>query len=278
MRILLTGSDGFIGRNVHSELMNREEVDSVTCIEKDYMNHNKWEKSLQYAVEECDSIIHIGAISDTMLQDPNEMMKYNFEFSRVLFDLADICGKKVIYASSAANKGDGGQTPSNLYGWSKYITEKYGLAKLKTTDVEFEADFHSPFIALRYFNVYGPGEQNKGKMASVAFQAFRLGKFELFPGTPRRDFVYIKDVVSATIHPLFNKIASGIYEVGSGDDRTFEDVLQIMGVKFTYKSELDVPKGYQYNTRANKNQFMVGWERIYNLERGLKEYKEYLES
>ena len=75
-------------------------------------------------------ILHVGAISDTMLQDPNEMMKYNFEFSRVLFKKSrNQDGKKVVYSSSAANKGDGGHTPSNLYGWSKYIAEKYGVLK-----------------------------------------------------------------------------------------------------------------------------------------------------
>ena len=266
MRILLTGCQGFIGKNVSNALINNPDVVSVYGIEKDYMNHDGWEKALRKAVSECDVVLHIGAISDTMLQDPNEMMKYNFEFSRVLFDLAETYGKKVVYSSSAANKGDGGHTPSNLYGWSKYIAEKYGVAKT------------SRFVALRYFNVYGPGEQEKGKMASVAFQAHRQGKFKLFRGNPKRDFVYIKDVVDATIYPLFNHVESGIYEVGSGESRTFEDVLDLMGVKYEYRSRIDIPKGYQFFTEANKNEFMDGWSPIYNLEKGLKEYKEHLEA
>ena len=265
MRVLLTGCHGFIGRNVNDVLMETEGINSVICIEKDYMNYEGWEISLSKSVKECDVVLHIGAISDTMLQDPNEMMKYNYEFSRQLFDLAQRWDKKVIYASSAANKGDGGSVPSNLYGWSKYITEQYGL---KSVD---------KFYALRYFNVYGPGEENKGKMASVAFQAHRLGKFQLFPGNPKRDFVYVKDVVSATIHPIFNNILSGVYEVGSGEERTFEDVMDLMGVKYEYRNEIDVPKGYQYHTKANKKSFMTGWKPIYNLEKGLTEYKEYLE-
>ena len=165
MSILLTGCQGFIGKNVSNALINNPDVVSVYGIEKDYMNHDGWEKALRKAVSECDVVLHIGAISDTMLQDPNEMMKYNFEFSRVLFDLSEEYGKRVVYSSSAANKGDGGQTPSNLYGWSKYIAEKYGMSKV------------SDFIALRYFNVYGPGEQNKDSMSSVAFQAHRRGNF-----------------------------------------------------------------------------------------------------
>ena len=146
------------------------------------------------------------------------------------------------------------------------IAEKYGVAKV------------SKFVGLRYFNVYGPGEQNKGKMASVAFQSHRLGKFKLFPGNPKRDFVYIKDVVSATLYPIFNDVLPGVYEVGSGTARTFEDVLDLMGVKYDYRDKEDIPKGYQFYTKANKNEFMDGWEPIYNLEKGLTEYREYLES
>ena len=90
--------------------------------------------------------------------------------------------------------------------------------------------------------------------------------------------VYIKDVVDATIYPLFNHVKPGIYEVGSGEARTFEDVLNLMGVKYRYRNEADVPNGYQYFTKANKNEFMDGWSPIYNLEKGLKEYRDYLES
>jgi len=265
MRVLLTGCHGFIGRNVNDKLMEREDVDSVICIEKDYMNYDGWEKALRKAVSECDVVLHIGAISDTMLKDPNKMMKYNFEFSRILFDLSEEYGKKVVYSSSAANKGDGGQTPSNLYGWSKYIAEKYGEKSV------------SNFVGLRYFNVYGPGEQNKGSMASVAYQAHRQGRFRLFRGNPKRDFVYIDDVVRATIFPIFNKVNPGIYEVGSGEARTFEDVLGILNIKYTYRGDSDTPSGYQFFTEANKNEFMKGWKPIYNIEKGLKLYKGYLE-
>ena len=74
MRVLLTGCHGFIGRNVNDELMEREDVDSVVCIEKDYMNYEGWQSSLVKVVQDCDVILHVGAISDTMLKDPNEMM------------------------------------------------------------------------------------------------------------------------------------------------------------------------------------------------------------
>ena len=269
MRILFTGFNGFIGKSVTQKIINKKkEVESMFFIEKDYMDYEFWRTSLDRSVIDCDVIVHMGAITDTMFKDSNEMLKYNFEFSKALFDSAAACEKKVIYSSSAANTGTIG-LPSNIYGWSKYITEQYGMAKVKD------------FIALRYFNVYGPGEEHKGKMASVAYQTHfimqkGMGNFMLFPGDPKRDFVYIKDVVDATIYPIFNKVPKGIYEVGSGEARTFEDVLDLMGVSYEYKDEKEIPEGYQFFTEAKKTSFMKGWKPKYNLEKGIKDYKKYL--
>ena len=263
MRVLLTGSEGFVGKSVYKKLKTIEDVSSITCIEKDYMNHIGWETTLSKAVEQSDVILHIGAISDTMLKDPNEMLKYNYVFSKELFDLAFIYEKTVVYSSSAANTGDKG-LPSNIYGWSKYIAEEYGIAAL------------DDFYALRYFNVYGPGEEHKGKMASVAHQAHSVGRFMLFPKKPLRDFVYIDDVVDATLYPLFNDIPCGVYEVGSGEARSFEDVLELMEIPYEYKGECEIPKGYQFYTKSDEKKFMDGWKPKYNLEKGIKKYKEYL--
>ena len=264
MRILFTGFDGFIGKSVTQKIINeKKEVESMFFIEKDYMNYEFWETSLDRSVIDCDVVVHMGAITDTMFKDCNEMLKYNFEFSKVLFDLAASYQKKVIYSSSAANTGIEG-LPSNIYGWSKYITEKYGMVKVED------------FIALRYFNVYGPGEEHKGKMASVAYQAHSLKKFMLFPDNPKRDFVYINDVVDATIYPIFNSVPKGIYEVGSGEARTFEDVLDLMEVSYEYKDKKEIPEGYQFFTEAKKNSFMEGWKPKYNLEKGIEDYKKYM--
>ena len=264
MRVLLTGCEGFIGKRINDTLMKHTDVIRVVGIEKDYMNHSGWETALFKAVSLCDVVLHVGAISDTMLKDPNEMLKYNYEFSKQLFDIAQINDKPVIYSSSAANTGDNG-LPSNIYGWSKYVTEQYGIAK---------NDFK--FIGLRYFNVYGPGESHKGKMASVAHQAHSVGRFMLFPKKPLRDFVYIDDVVDATIYPIFNDVARGVYEVGSGEARSFEDVLELMEIPYEYKGEYEIPKGYQFYTKSSEIKFMSGWKPKYNLEKGIKKYKEYL--
>ena len=265
VRILLTGFNGFIGKNILNILLEEyNSIISICCIEKEYMNNIHWKISLNRMVIDCDVIIHIGAISDTMLKDSDKMFKYNFEFSKVLFDFAENYDKKVIYASSAAIFGDDGKLPTNIYSWSKYAAESYGLAKVKN------------FISFRYFNVYGPGEEHKGKMASVAYQAYKKGKFKLFPGNIKRDFVYIDDVVRATLYPLTNKIPPGIYEVGSGESRSFEDVLNNLEIPYTYKSKKDIPKGYQYYTKSDSKNWMPDWKPKYNLEMGIKKYKKYL--
>ena len=265
MRILLTGFKGFIGKNIHKTLLEKyDNIISLCCIEKDYMTDLHWQTRLSRAVIDCDVVIHTGAISDTMLKDCNEMLKYNYEFSKWLFDYAETFDKRVVYASSAANTGDNGM-PSNIYGWSKYLTENYGMAKV------------SNFVALRYFNVYGPGEEHKGKMASVAYQAWKKGKFKLFPKEPVRDFVYIDDVVDATLSAVFNDVEKGVYEVGTSENRTFEDMLNLMNIKYEYRDAIDIPKGYQFLTKADKNKFMKGWKPKYSLEEGIKKYKSYLD-
>ena len=198
-----------------------------------------------------------------MLQDANKMMKYNFEYSKKIFDLSHKYKCKVIYSSSAANTGDNG-LPSNIYGWSKYLAEQYGSALLDN------------FIALRYFNVYGPGEEKKDKMSSVAYQAWKKKTFTLFPEKPVRDFVFIEDVVDATLFPLNNNVKKGIYEVGSGTARSFEDVLNLMQINFDYHAKNKIPNGYQFYTKASNRSFMEGWAPKYSLEKGISAYIKYL--
>ena len=118
-------------------------------------------------------------------------------------------------------------------------------------------------------------------MASVAHQAHLImqkgmGKFMLFPGNPKRDFVYIEDVVDATTYPIFNDVSKGVYEVGTGESHTFEEVLDLMEIPYEYRKENDIPNGYQFLTQTNKDRFMNGWNANYNLEGGIGEYKKYL--
>ena len=263
MRVLLTGCDGFIGRNVMKTLTDVHSMYVIYKIERDFTEKLDWENELAIRVKYCDVILHIGANADTSDQNMSSMMMTNYIFSKKLFDLAKKYNKKVVYSSSAANDGVDG-IPSNVYGWSKLLAEDYG----KALDMDF--------IALRYFNVYGPGEERKGKMASVAYQAYKLGQFKLFPKKPKRDFVYIKDIVRATIYPLFNNVEPGVYEVGSGQARLFEDVLDLMEIPYEYKQEYEIPDWYQYHTQSDKSKWMPGWEPEYNLESGIKDYKDFL--
>jgi ADP-L-glycero-D-manno-heptose 6-epimerase len=130
--------------------------------------------------------------------------------------------------------------------------------------------------------VYGPGEENKGRMASVAYQMWQKKKsgenISLFPLKPSRDFVYVQDVVSANIFAYENyyDLIGKWYEVGSGESRTFEDVLNILGIDFGYHSEELIPQGYQFFTKSQPSRWMEGWLPDFNLEKGLKEYKNYL--
>jgi ADP-L-glycero-D-manno-heptose 6-epimerase len=196
------------------------------------------------------------------------MMTLNFESTKILMDYSKKYDVPIIYSSSAANYGTNNLYPSNLYGWSKYVAEQYVIS--------------NGGIALRYFNVYGPGEEHKGKMASVAFQMYqkhlRDEKVSLFPKKPLRDFVYVKDVVDANIfaYENYDRLKGRYYEVGSGEARGFEDVLKLMDISFDYVDETLIPNGYQFYTCSNPDKWMNGWFPSWNLELGIKDYKDYL--
>jgi len=254
MKAILTGHKGFIGKRLLAKL---KELNVYTWLVE--IN----ERIDEAMVEQCDIIFHVGAISDTTLQDSREMLYHNYECSKLLFDLAQKHDKHVVYSSSAANYGSGDGIPNNIYGWSKKLAEDYGT---KTC---------SKFTALRYFNVYGPGEEHKGKMASVAYQAYKRGDFKLFPNKPRRDFIYVDDVVDANIHALIFR-PNGVFDIGYGEARTFESLLDGMDIKYEYTKDVAIPQWYQFHTCANKNKRLPGWTPKYNIEKGTNEYKKYL--
>jgi len=258
---IVTGTDGFIGKRVadHLERFNH----TIIRITQEV----GWDMELENNVKSCDGIFHIGAISDTTLQDANIMLYYNFTLSKRLFDLARKYDKRVVYSSSAANYGNGDGVPNNIYGWSKLLAEEYGLQACKK------------FVALRYFNVYGPGEEHKGKMASVAYQAWNeehLGNFKLFPGEPKRDFVYIDDVVDANIHAMENWV-HGVFEVGSGKAETFESLVGGMEIEYEYHDKDKIPGWYQFFTEADERKFMPNWKPKYNVQKGTKKYRDWLD-
>ena len=262
MKVLITGTNGFIGKNLKKALKKHE----ILSINEDIFDNSNWIEDLQNKVWEFqpEVVYHVGACSNTLEQDINYMMKVNYEFTKHLSDICLSLGIPLIYSSSAANYGTNGKYPSNLYGWSKYAAEDYVLL--------------NGGISLRYFNVYGPGEEHKEKMASVAYQMYKTDKALLFPGNPKRDFVYVDDVVAANIFAFenFNKLLPTYYEVGSGRAETFETVLNLMDINYKYLEETLIPEGYQFYTCSNKEKWMPEWSPKYNLKKGLKKYLNYL--
>ena len=268
-KVLLTGSKGFIGQNLKIELIKKGF--DVSEINEDIFDSNGWkvELLLQLIRIKPEVIFHVGACSDTLEKDVNYMMVLNFEFTKVLTDWSKENNSKLIYSSSAANYGENNNYPSNLYGWSKYVAEQYVIS--------------NNGIGLRYFNVYGPKEEHKGKMASLAYQSYVKNmngeECKLFPKKPTRDFVYVKDIVSANMFAFlnYNELNKKYYDVGSGEYRSFEDVLDNLDIPYTYHDEKMIPEGYQFFTCSDKNKWMEGWNPEYNLEKGIEDYKNYLE-
>jgi ADP-L-glycero-D-manno-heptose 6-epimerase len=266
--ILITGDKGFIGSNL-VESFGIEH--SIVCMDvEDFYDpkYPDWKEELVKSLDEinADAIFHVGACSDTLEQRVNYMMELNYECTKIITDWCKSKGRKLIYSSSAANYGTNGY-PSNLYGWSKYAAEGYAVS--------------NGCIGLRYFNVYGPGEEHKGKMSSFALQAYNKQKngqcVNLFRGYPARDFVYIKDVIDANHFAFENyeSLKGQWYDIGSGEEKTFESLLKEIGIdEWKYLEDEQIPDGYQFYTKSEK--FMPGWVPQYTLKVGIGEYVNFL--
>ena len=269
MKALVTGNLGFIGSQLQKDLeLNNH---TVIGIDKEYLDKKNWKQVLNdfLTSSKPDVIFHIGACSDTLEENVNYMMILNYESTKIIADFCSENQVRLIYSSSAANYGAEGLYPSNLYGWSKYCAEDYVLSM--------------GGIALRYFNVYGPGESRKGKMSSLAYQMFlkkrNKQKVLLFPKGPKRDFVYVKDVVSSNLYAYdnYSKLKGSYYHVGSGAAESFEKMMNLMNIEFEYHEENKIPKGYQFFTCSDKDRWLKGWQPLYNLEKGIEDYKKFLE-
>lgn len=271
MKALVTGTEGFIGRNLKTEL-EKQGWEVVTFEERDLKDNWKLNLNEIFALK-LDACFHVGACSDTLEQDVNYMMLLNYEVTKYLTDLCKQNQVKLIYSSSAANYGTNKEYPANLYGWSKYAGEGYVIS--------------NGGIALRYFNVYGPGEEDKGRMASVAYQMFKRHQageeVKLFRNKPLRDFVYIKDIVLANIFAFKNgsrafadDLWGNWFEVGSGQAREFEEKMEILDIPYKYHPEEKIPKGYQFFTCSDRGKWMPNWRPEFQLEEGLQDYLNYL--
>jgi ADP-L-glycero-D-manno-heptose 6-epimerase len=250
--IIVTGAAGFIGSNLVKGLNDRGErdivaVDNMTRADKfrnlvDCEIADYWHKDdfLEALVAgdfdgEVDAVVHNGACSDTMGADGRYMMDNNYRYSLTLLDWCQAEGVPYIYASSAAVYGPGPgfredracERPLNVYGYSKLLMDQVLRRRW--------GELGAQVVGLRYFNVYGPREAHKGRMASVAFHCFNQyraeGKVKLFRGSggyeageQRRDFVSVADVVAVNLWFLDNPEVSGIFNLGTGRAQPFNDV------------------------------------------------------
>ena len=251
MRVIVTGAAGMIGSNlVHG--LNAAGIDDVIAVDEltdgmkyrnllgaklaDYFDRDEFYGRFERGeLGRIDAVLHQGACSDTMEHNGQYMLETNYRCSKRLLDACQTQGVRLLYASSAATYGDSTvfrespecERPLNVYGYSKLLFDNVVRRMLPT------ARHH--VAGFRYFNVYGPREQHKGLMASVAFHHFgqlrEHGKVKLFgeyggygPGEQRRDFVYVGDVVAVNLWFLRHPERSGLFNLGSGRAQPFNDV------------------------------------------------------
>jgi ADP-L-glycero-D-manno-heptose 6-epimerase len=250
MYYVVTGAAGFIGSKIVEALNfagvrdiiavdNLEQSDKVRNLARldiaDYLDQDDFIARLESFEGAVEAVLHQGACSDTMEADGRYMMENNYRYSKQLLDWCQEEEVALLYASSASVYGAGPEfreeraceRPLNVYGYSKFLFDQLVRRALpgKTAQI----------AGFRYFNVYGPNEAHKARMASVAFHAYHQlvsqGKVRLFVGSggygdgeQRRDFVHVDDVVDVNLWFLERRQLSGIYNCGTGRAQTFNEL------------------------------------------------------
>jgi ADP-L-glycero-D-manno-heptose 6-epimerase len=324
--ILVTGAAGFIGSCMVGYL-NRKGYQNIIIVDEfdnESKEHNYEDKKIFARVDrddlfnwlnnhpvKVDFVFHLGARTDTTEFDYSVLEKLNVDYSQKIWNYCTENNIPLVYASSAATYGDGELGykddhalpyklhPLNPYGESKNEFDKWALRESEKSKVKSEKCEPPYWYGLKFFNVYGPNEYHKGRMASVVFHSFNQilssGKAKLFrshkpaykDGEQLRDFIYVKDVVDIC-YWLMNKTtepgetpASGLYNLGTGKARTFKDLVSSIfksldkeiNIEFIDTPE-DIRDKYQYFTEADMTKLrQAGYkEEFYSLEDGVDTY------
>ena len=315
--IIVTGGAGFIGSYLVKELEVRGARDIVVCdllgTDDKWKNIAKRELAdlippdelpafLNDNAGDIETVFHMGAISNTTECDADLIVRSNIRLSMNLWDWCAANNTNLIYASSAATYGDGNQgfegadtinglaklRPMNAYGWSKHAFDRR-IARI----VSENGPRPPHWAGLKFFNVYGPNEYHKGGMISVALKNFReiekTGKAVLFrshnpdypDGGQKRDFVWVGDCVDIALWLEDNPSAQGIFNVGTGEARTFEDLARSVFTAMSRDVDIefvDTPEAirdrYQYFTQADMSRLRdAGYDRpATSLEDGVRQY------
>jgi len=316
--IILTGGGGMIGSMIAWHLNTQMNFDDFVIVddlinEQQENNFNK-RKFIEYISKDdlekylndkknVSAVIHMGAISATTESNFNRLLQSNIRFSQALWHWCAENKVPFIYASSAATYGDGSVgyddneseldklSPLNAYGYSKHFFDRW---------VQLELSKNQPtppqWCGLKFFNVYGPNEYHKGRMASVVFHSFNQFKetnqIKLFKsehpsyadGMQIRDFIYVKDAVKIIILFLNNNNFSGLYNAGTGNAETFKALAEAVLINTKGQPDdikyIEMPndlKGkYQYYTQATMNKInSIGFnDNFMNLKEGVTDYLE----
>ena len=276
-RIVVTGAAGFIGSNIIKGL-NARGMDDIIAVD-DLKQGDKFRNLAQLRIADyvdadtfyddfatghfgqVEAVFHEGACSDTMELDGKYMMSNNYTLSRNLFLACQKRGSRLLYASSAATYGGSStfreepafEHPLNVYGYSKLLFDQRMRRECGSQFERTKAGRTNQVVGFRYFNVYGPQEQHKGRMASVAFHQFNQfqseGRVKLFgeyggyaAGGQMRDFVYIDDVVAVNLWFFDHPTASGIFNLGTGLAQPFNDVaISVVNTLLEQRGEAPLP-------------------------------------
>jgi ADP-L-glycero-D-manno-heptose 6-epimerase len=297
--IVVTGAAGFIGSNLIARL-NQDGYHAIVAVDKfdrPYKVKNLTGLTTQLCIdrdllfewlaenfESVEFIFHLGARTDTAEWDSEVLNRLNTNYTKQLWKRCTLYGIPLLYASSAATYGAGEfgydddeskiplLKPLNPYGVSKQVFDVWALQE------ERKPCF---WVGLKFFNVYGHNEEHKGRMASMIFHAIRqieeTGKVKLFKshhpdykdGQQKRDFVYVEDVVDVCMFFMHHRKNSGIYNVGSGRARTFNELVRAIFTAMGRRTKIeyidipiDIRDKYQYFTEANISKLRsIGYDR-----------------